>query len=94
MFGLAGAALLAGAVFGLVYALGGSSTPLIATRNSLAVIEPGRNRLVEVVPVGNTPRGVAAGRDFVWVANSADGTLTQIDQETFKDVKDPAKEKK
>ena len=67
MFGLAGAALLAGAVFGLVYALGGSSTPLIATRNSLAVIDPGRNRLVEVVPVGNTPRGVAAGRDFVWV---------------------------
>ena len=82
MFGLAGAALLAGAVFGLVYAFGGSSTPLIATRNSLAVIDPGRNRLVEVVPVGTTPRGVAVGRDFVWVANSADGTVTQIDQKS------------
>jgi YVTN family beta-propeller protein len=87
VFGLAGAALLAGAAFGLAYAFGGSSTPLIATRNSLAVIDPGRNRLVEVIPVGNTPRGVAVGRDFVWVANSADGTLAQIDQKTLKIVK-------
>jgi YVTN family beta-propeller protein len=87
LFGLAGAALLAGAAFGLTYAFGGSSTPLIATRNSLAVIDPGRNRLVDVIPVGNTPRGVAVGRDSVWVANSADGTLAQIDQKTLEVVK-------
>jgi YVTN family beta-propeller protein len=87
VFGLAGAALLAGAAFGLAYAFGGSSTPLIATRNSLAVIDPGRNRLIDVIPVGNVPRGVAVGRDSVWVTNSADGTITQIDEKTLKVVK-------
>ncbi len=79
LLGLAGAVLLAGALFGLAHAFGGSSTPIAATRNSLAVIDPGRNRVVKVIPVGDTPRGVAAGRDFAWVANSADGTVSQID---------------
>jgi DNA-binding SARP family transcriptional activator/DNA-binding beta-propeller fold protein YncE len=79
LLGLAGAVLLAGAAFGLAHAFGGSSTPIVATRNSLAVIDPGRNRVVKVLPVGDTPRGVAAGSDFAWVANSADGTVSQID---------------
>jgi streptogramin lyase len=72
-------------VVGLVHALGGGA-PLVATPNSLAIIDPGRNRLVKVIPVGDTPRGVAVGRAFVWVANSAGGTVTQIDRETMKVV--------
>ena len=79
LLGLAGAMLLTGAAFGVVHAFDGSTTPIVVTPNSVAVIDPGRNRVVKVLPVGNTPRGVAVGRDYVWVANSADGTVSQID---------------
>ena len=79
MFGLAGAVLLAAAAFGLVYAMGGSSSPLIATTNSLAVIDPAESPR-EVVPVGTTPRGVAAGRGSSGSQTAGDGTVTQIDQ--------------
>jgi YVTN family beta-propeller protein len=87
LLGLAGAVILAGAAFGLVQAFGGSTTPIVATPNSLAVIDPGRNRVVNVLPVGNTPRGVAVGRDSVWVANSADGTVSQIDIDKLRVIK-------
>jgi YVTN family beta-propeller protein len=86
LVGLAAAAVIAGTAFGLVQVFGGDSGPLFATPNSLAVIDPGRNQLVKVIPVGNTPRGVAVGREFVWVANSAEGTLTQIDAKTLEFV--------
>jgi YVTN family beta-propeller protein len=86
LLGLVGAVLVGAAAFGLVHALGGDA-PLVATPNSLAIIDPGRNRLVKVIPVGDTPRGLAVGRDFVWVANSAGGTVTQIDRETMKVVR-------
>jgi YVTN family beta-propeller protein len=85
LLGLVGAVLLGAATFGLVHALG-DGAPLVATPNSLAIIDPSRNRLVKVIPVGDTPRGLAVGRDFVWVANSAGGTVTQIDRETMKVV--------
>src|SRR4029077_17443848 len=60
----------------------GSGVLLVAKPNSLAVVDPGRNRLVAVVPVGTTPRGVAVGRS-VWVANSGDGTVSQVDPRTL-----------
>ena len=80
-------AVVAGGVVGIVYALDhhGGSGPLIAKPNSLAVVDPGRNRLVAVVPVGTTPRGVAVDSS-VWVANSGDGTVSQLDSRTFKVV--------
>jgi YVTN family beta-propeller protein len=87
LLGLAGAVLLTGAAFGLVHAFGGDTTPIVAMPNSLAVIDPGRNRVVKVLDVGNTPRGVAVGRDSVWVANSADGTVSQIDIGKLRTVK-------
>jgi DNA-binding SARP family transcriptional activator/streptogramin lyase len=77
LFGLAGALLVAAAAFGLAHALGGGRA-LVVKQNSLVVIDPTRNRIVGVVPVGHTPRGVAVGRDYVWVANSADGTISQV----------------
>jgi YVTN family beta-propeller protein len=86
---LAAAVLLvvaAAVSLGLMFALGEDSAPLVAERNAVAVIDPSRNRLVDVVPVGNTPRGVAVGRNGVWVANSTDGTVSQIDPETLKVV--------
>ena len=59
--------------------------PLVQ-QNSLVVIDPSRNRIVGVVPVGHTPRGVAVGRDYVWVANSADGTISQIGKKSLSTV--------
>jgi YVTN family beta-propeller protein len=83
-----GAALLvAGLVVGAVYAFGGSEKPLLATPNSLAVIDPANNKMAHVVPVGNTPRGVAVGRHAVWVANSADGTVSELDIDTLRVIK-------
>ena len=87
LLGLAGAVLLTGAAFGVVHAFGDSTTPIVVTPNSVAVIDTGRNRIVKVLPVGNTPRGVAVGRDYVWVANSADGTVSQIDIDKLQMVK-------
>ena len=87
---LAALALVAGGLVGIVYALdddgaSGSGVLLVAKPNSLAVVDPGRNRLVAVVPVGTTPRGVAVGGS-VWVANSADGTVSQVDSHTLEVV--------
>jgi YVTN family beta-propeller protein len=86
---LVAVALVAGGVVGIVYALHGGGGaivgPVVARPNSLAVVDPGRNRVVAVVPVGSTPRGVAVGGS-VWVANSADGTVSQVDPRTLEVV--------
>jgi DNA-binding beta-propeller fold protein YncE len=58
----------------------------VVQQNSLVVVDPSGNRIVGVVPVGNTPRGVAVGRDYVWVANSADGTISQIGKKSLKTI--------
>jgi DNA-binding beta-propeller fold protein YncE len=49
-------------------------------------VDPAKNRVLGVVPLGNTPRGVAVGRNSVWAANAGDGTVTQIDLQTLKEV--------
>jgi YVTN family beta-propeller protein len=82
-----GAVLVAGLVVGAVYAFGGSDRPLLAYPNSLAVIDPANNKVVRVVPVGDTPRGVAVGRHAVWVANSADGTISKLEIDTLRVIK-------
>ena len=46
--------------------------------NSVAVIDPDRNRVVDAVPVGTRPGPVAAGTGPVWVANVEDRFLTRI----------------
>ncbi len=84
LVGLTGA-LLAGAALtlALIHTLGGAGA-LHAKPNSLVVIDPHGNRVVGVVPVGKTPRGLAIGRNAVWVTNSADGTVSEIDPKRLK----------
>jgi DNA-binding SARP family transcriptional activator/DNA-binding beta-propeller fold protein YncE len=86
--GAAAVVLLVGALvsLGLIYALDDSSKPLVVQRNSLVAVDPDRNRVVGVVPVGSAPRGVAVVGDDVWVANSADGTVSRIDSKRLKVV--------
>jgi YVTN family beta-propeller protein len=72
--------VVAAAAAGVVLATrGGSAKPLLATRNSLAVIDPAKNRVEKVIPIGDTPRGVTVGGGHVWTANAGDGTVTMID---------------
>src|SRR3954471_6525511 len=53
--------LLAAAITGIVLATGDGSQRLLATKDTLAVVDPERGRVVGVVPIGSTPRGVARG---------------------------------
>lgn len=52
-----GVVLVAAAVIGIVSATSGDSGPLVATANTLAIVDPGRDRVVAVVPIGGTPGG-------------------------------------
>jgi YVTN family beta-propeller protein len=47
--------------------------------NSVGVIDPSTNSLQAEIPVGEGPMGIAATADAVWVANSADASVTRID---------------
>lgn len=73
------ALVIAGAVAGIIAATSGGTKPILAAPNSLAVIDSKANRVIDVTPIGNTPRGVTVGKQFVWAANAADGTVSQID---------------
>jgi YVTN family beta-propeller protein len=56
-------------------------------RNSVAVIDPRSGRIVGDVRVGAQPRGIAVGAGGVWVANTADETVTGIDPDTLRPFK-------
>jgi YVTN family beta-propeller protein len=76
--------LIAAAVIGIVSATRGDNGPLFATKDSLAVIDPGNNRVVADVPIGGTPRGVAVGAHDIWTANAGEGTVTKVDPKSLK----------
>ena len=40
---------------------------------------PRRTRVVQTIPVGNSPSGITTGGGAVWVTNSLDGTVSRID---------------
>ena len=71
--------VIAAVAAGMLVATAGSSKPLLAKANSLAAIDPAHNKVVSVVPIGDTPRGVAVGGGHVWTANSGEGTVTMLD---------------
>jgi len=58
--------------------------PLLATKNSLAVVDPHSNQVVAVVPIGDTPRGVALGGGHIWTANAGEGTVSEIDPQKLR----------
>jgi DNA-binding SARP family transcriptional activator/DNA-binding beta-propeller fold protein YncE len=78
------ALLIAAVAVGVVVSVTGSDKKLVVKPNSLVVIDPHRNRIVGVVPVGSTPRGVAVGSKAVWVTNAADGTVSEVDLKGLK----------
>ena len=47
---------------------------------TVSVVDPEARRVVETVVVGNGPAGIVAdGEDRIWVANSVDATVSEID---------------
>jgi YVTN family beta-propeller protein len=84
----AGAALigvLAAAVAIPVFAFGqrNSGSGQVAEPNSVAVIDPGSNRVVDSVPnVGARPRSIAYGSGSLSVADLDDRTVARIDRAT------------
>jgi YVTN family beta-propeller protein len=80
---VAAGALAAAAVAALAVALltrGGDLIPVVATPNSVAVIDPATNRLVQAISVGERPAEIATSGDDVWVLHPDRSTITHIDR--------------
>lgn len=70
---------VAGAVGAILATRSGGGKPLTANPNSVAVIDIASNRVVKVLPVGQTPTSVVYGEGAVWVLNSDEQTVSQLD---------------
>jgi YVTN family beta-propeller protein len=77
-----GGLLLAATVAAVIASAGGDSDGVLASPNSLAVIDPGSNEVVAALPTGVEPADVSADGEYVWVANRGDDTATQVDSQT------------
>src|SRR4051812_7539789 len=76
-------AVLVAAAVAVFVATRGSGGGLAAVApNSVGVIDPESNRIVDEVQVGNRPGPIAVGRGSVWVGNLDDRNLTRIDART------------
>jgi YVTN family beta-propeller protein len=76
--GLGLALLAAAGIAAVLIARGGGTAPVAVTPNSVAVVDPATNEVVEDVPVGESPGPIAAGGDSLWVMNLNDHTLMKI----------------
>ena len=82
VLGLVAAAIAAGA-----FAFDGNNRPSRLSSiaaDSVGVIDPATNTIVDQVPVGATPTRIAFGDHGVWVISQHDKTVTRIDPETRK----------
>jgi YVTN family beta-propeller protein len=78
LLGIALAVALVAALVAVVLARG-DAQPVVVAPNSVAVIEPSKNEVVDAIAVGDSPGPIAAGSGSVWVVNLNDRTLTKID---------------
>ena len=76
------AVALAAAIVAVVWARGDDAEPIVVAPNSVAVIDPGTNEVVDAIKVGNSPGPIAAGSGALWVVNLNDRTLTKIASRT------------
>ena len=76
---VAGGVLLLVALLALVVKLSaGGTVSLIAGPNTVAMIDPATNAVAAEVPVGAYPEGIATDGGSIWVANTSDHTLSDI----------------
>jgi DNA-binding SARP family transcriptional activator len=81
-----GLVVLVGTSIGLTIAATSGSGGSFVRPNSIAVIDPATNKLVDDVLVGKRPAAVAVGEGGVWVANADNRTVSRIDPKTRKVV--------
>ena len=55
-----------------------TKAPIVAPANSVAVIDPATNAVVDAVPLGERPTRIAAHGDDVWVLLPDRGTVTHV----------------
>jgi streptogramin lyase len=78
-----GAVLVIGATAALVLSLNRSEpAKVVAASDTVVALDPQNDRLVDRFGAGRVPTQPAAGTGAVWVFNSADGSLSQIDPHT------------
>src|SRR5215208_1435484 len=75
---VAGALVAAGIAAALALTLGGESAAA-APHQSVAILDPRRNAVVDAVRLDSIPNHIATGEGGVWAINSEDKTLTKID---------------
>ena len=75
-------AAFAAAAVGLVALTRGDEPGMAVPPNSVAVIDPATNEVVDVVQVGLRPQSIAAGGGAIWVGNLDERNLTRIDMRT------------
>jgi YVTN family beta-propeller protein len=75
---LAGA-LLAAVAIGVAVVLATRHPGMTVPPNSVGIIDPDTNKVVDFVRVGSRPDGLAVGENAVWVANLEDRTLSRVD---------------
>ena len=61
---------------------GAPSAAGTTTAGSVQRIDPATNQVVATIPVGPTPRFLAAGERGVWTLNQGDGTVSRVDPKT------------
>jgi YVTN family beta-propeller protein len=80
--GAAAATVVVACVAAAISLAGQDRKPLVIQPNSIIRIDPKTNEVVESIPVGREPSGIAATSDAVWVASERDRTLTRVDTRT------------
>ena len=82
----AAVALVVAAILAVSVYLGtGSSSgspSVVASPNSVAVIDPANDHVVAVIPVGTTPTTIVSGGGAVWTLNTGEQTISRIDAST------------
>jgi YVTN family beta-propeller protein len=87
LLGIALAVALAAGIVAVVWARGDDAEPIVVAPNSVGIIDPATNKVVDTVPVGDSPGPIAAGAGALWVVNLNDRTLTKIDPSAHSAVK-------
>lgn len=80
--GAVAAAGIAAAVAAVVVLERLDAFSVTVTPNTVAFIDPAKNRVAATVPVGIRPSALAYGAGALWVANLDDRAVTRIDPET------------
>jgi YVTN family beta-propeller protein len=71
--------VLGGAVAGAALLRGDDASGVVVRPNSVAVIDPADNRIVEAIQLNQSPGPVAAGAGILWVLDVGSATVTRID---------------